>query len=209
MSNVYIFKLKDNTAFKIGKSSNIIKRYKTLKSFYDFDDTVIEIDCGKGSSSYELEQNLHKICKNHHIIQEYQGGTEFFDMNIFEKTLSILIDICDLNYYKITHYSTGGFDLPNKKFSECDLILHKIGKLVRKKRLDYNRTQGELAKHIGVSSRSVIRVEQGVSVASHTLIKVLMSLNLDDNFLAFPESNAINNRIRASKKLLMADMLIN
>lgn len=57
----------------------------------------------------------------------------------------------------------------------------KLGERIKLYRVRYGMTQKELENRSGVSVRSISRLEQGVSVQTESLIRVLCALKLDDN----------------------------
>lgn len=62
-----------------------------------------------------------------------------------------------------------------------DAILQELGKRLEQYRLNRNITQAYLAKEAGVSERTVIRVEQGLSVQMANFVKIINVLGLSDN----------------------------
>ena len=75
-----------------------------------------------------------------------------------------------------------------------NMILLKIGEVIRRQRLDRNISQRELSASAGVSTSSVAAIERGESVSLKTLIpllRVLNSLNMLSEFLKEPEISPI------------------
>ena len=68
------------------------------------------------------------------------------------------------------------------KYLNCQSYLDDIGKRIKQYRVSLNMTQQDLADKSGVSKRSISRIEQGESSQMETFIKILMALDLIDNF---------------------------
>lgn len=91
-----------------------------------------------------------------------------------------------------------------------NMILLKIGKFIRRQRLEQNTSQKELAISAGVSISSVAAIERGESISLKTLIPLLRALNslqLLSEFFKEPDISPIayaellekqNSRKRAS-----------
>jgi len=200
MSNVYLFKLKDNSAFKIGKSNNIIERFSTLSSLYEFDENIIEICCDSEQNAFMLESSLHKICNKHQNLQEFAGGTEFFDMIIYEKIINILVDICDVNDYTINGYDTYIEDLDDIDKGGINITMLRIGNMIKHRRLEVDYTQQQLATRLDCGLNTIKKLENGKSVNFKIVLCVMSFLKIIDDFLTFPECE-YTNRKRATKKL--------
>ena len=75
-----------------------------------------------------------------------------------------------------------------KQQTHPDNLVEHYGKTVAAYRLGLNITQSALAARAGVSPSTVHRIEAGRSVASDSLFRVLVALNLGDHiFHAIPE----------------------
>lgn len=75
-----------------------------------------------------------------------------------------------------------------------NMILKKIGEVIRRQRLQQNISQKELGISAGVSTSSVAAIERGESVSLRTLIpllRTLNSLNMLSEFLKEPEISPI------------------
>lgn len=57
-------------------------------------------------------------------------------------------------------------------------ITAKLGKRLQQHRLQQNKTQAELAKHIGVSTPTISNLENGKNTSLETFIHVIMALGL-------------------------------
>ena len=86
--------------------------------------------------------------------------------------------------------------------------INEIGIRIKQYRINMEMTQQELADKAGISSRSVLRLEQGETVQLENFIRVLSALGIEDNLeLLIPDqtkrpSYYLNNEIkkRARKK---------
>lgn len=75
-----------------------------------------------------------------------------------------------------------------------NMIISKIGEIIKRQRLDRNVSQKELAVSAGVAISSVAALERGESVSLKTLIPLLRALNSLDMlsvFLREPEISPI------------------
>lgn len=75
-----------------------------------------------------------------------------------------------------------------------NMIISKIGEVIKRQRLDRNVSQKELAVSAGVAISSVAALERGESVSLKTLIPLLRALNSLDMlsvFLREPEISPI------------------
>lgn len=61
-----------------------------------------------------------------------------------------------------------------------DAILQRLGQRLARHRLNLNRTQAELALEAGVSRRSIYKIENGLSVDTRILVRILRALDLLD-----------------------------
>lgn len=59
-----------------------------------------------------------------------------------------------------------------------DTVLQSLGQRLARHRLNLNQTQAELALEAGVSRRSIYKIENGLSVDTRILVRVLRALNL-------------------------------
>jgi transcriptional regulator with XRE-family HTH domain len=93
-------------------------------------------------------------------------------------------------------------------------ILREIGKRLKKIRLQYNLTQKELSKEVGLSSSTISLIENGKSSTVESLIRILTRLNrlkeletvfrVGENLemkLKFEKAKLKTERKRASKKI--------
>lgn len=68
-----------------------------------------------------------------------------------------------------------------KEFYSTQKRIEEIGKRLQQIRLNGNITQAELAHDVGISQRTIIRLEEGNSVQLSTLIKIMTALGLTEN----------------------------
>jgi len=61
-------------------------------------------------------------------------------------------------------------------------VLKELGSRVARYRLNSNLTQAAFAKEAGVSQRTLIRVEHGQSTQTSSLIRILRTLRILENF---------------------------
>lgn len=73
--------------------------------------------------------------------------------------------------------------------ASSEQITGELGARLERIRLARNLTQAELAKHAGISKRTIIRLEKGVSATLDTFVRVLMALGLTSSLEALlPEA---------------------
>lgn len=80
----------------------------------------------------------------------------------------------------------------NKEVIFVDELLVWWGQAIRNHRLNRDLTQAMLAKEAGVSLRTLIRMEDGRSVQSNNLIKVVGALGLKENLLQLVPDVAVS-----------------
>ncbi len=61
-------------------------------------------------------------------------------------------------------------------------IMAELGERIKQYRIAKGMTQQDLESKSGVSTRSIVRLEQGNSVQLESLVKILMALDLAENF---------------------------
>ncbi len=59
--------------------------------------------------------------------------------------------------------------------------IKKLGERIKLYRVNYGMTQKDLENRSGVSVRSISRLEQGESVQTESLVRILCALQIDDN----------------------------
>jgi transcriptional regulator with XRE-family HTH domain len=59
-----------------------------------------------------------------------------------------------------------------------EALIRTIGKFIKKKRLEQNKTQEEIATATGMSRSTISLLERGETVTVHTLIQALRTLDL-------------------------------
>jgi len=73
-------------------------------------------------------------------------------------------------------------------------IVQTIGRFVKQKRLQINKTQGQLAKDAGLNPYTVSQIENGNSITLSTLVQLLRALDVLyvlDNFKIMEEISPI------------------
>lgn len=73
-----------------------------------------------------------------------------------------------------------------------DVTLRELGNRIAQYRLNRNMTQDTLANEAGVSTRTIIRIEQGHSTQTANLIRILRSLKLLENLESLIPEPAIS-----------------
>ena len=68
-----------------------------------------------------------------------------------------------------------------EKYINQKSILSELGEKIKQYRIAKGMTQQDLEKKSGVSTRSIVRLEQGNSVQLDSLIKILIALDLSKN----------------------------
>lgn len=68
--------------------------------------------------------------------------------------------------------------------ASSEQVVGDLGARLERIRLARNLTQAELAERAGISKRTVLRLEQGVSATLDTFVRVLLALGLASNLEA-------------------------
>lgn len=181
-SFVYIAPLLNKNAFKIGKSENPISRIVELTRFYEFDfKEVYIIDCENCTDAYKIESLLHIVCNKKRVFFDYDGGTEFFSYEVYEKLLFVANTIVEINKLKISRMppieDIKVFEVV--KSNDVELLLNSLTNKLKHKRLEYNITQKQLAKITGMSIRTIQRMEDSGVITLINFIRILKALDLD------------------------------
>lgn len=71
-------------------------------------------------------------------------------------------------------------------------IVQTIGQFVKQKRLQANKTQGQLAKEAGLNPYTISQLENGVGVTLSTLVQLLRALDVLYILDAFQEKEEIS-----------------
>lgn len=71
-------------------------------------------------------------------------------------------------------------------------IVRVVGAFVKQKRLEQNKTQGQLAKEAGLNTYTISQLENGTSVTLSTLIQLLRALDALDTLDAFQRKQEIS-----------------
>jgi len=67
-------------------------------------------------------------------------------------------------------------------------ILDMVGSRIRVERLNQNLTRAELAERSGVSEATIARCEQGGTVSTENLVRIMRGLNIESRLeAAFPD----------------------
>lgn len=182
-SNVYFLVLGDGTAFKIGKSSDPIKRIAGLQNYYKFDlERSFLYECSCSEESFEIEQILHKIFKNKRISFNYDGGTEFFDIVVFGSVCNIMENIADeRGLLKKRIYINESLECGlNHYNSIVPVMMKKVTDAIRLKRLSLNMSQKELSIISKVSKKTIERIERGDNSTFENILTLLVSVGMED-----------------------------
>lgn len=79
-------------------------------------------------------------------------------------------------------------------------MITELGERAQQYRVGMNLTQAELAKHAGVSQRTIERLEAGSSVQLDKLVRILRALRLSDNLdQLIPEASIRPIQLAGSK----------
>jgi len=73
-----------------------------------------------------------------------------------------------------------------------DAVLKVIGHRIAQYRLNQNKTQADIAREAGISSRTIARLEHGESVQASSLFRILRTLKLIENLDALIPEPAIS-----------------
>jgi hypothetical protein len=194
MSHVYILPLKNRTSFKIGKSDAPMERITRLLNFYDVDvENISVMDCGSNAESYSFESLLHTTFREHQVILENDGGTEFFKYLAYEDTIELCKLICRIRGYTKIPFK---MDKSVKPLSSVQLETNKYSNLVKNTRLGLNVTRKELAKATNVSQKTIERFETTGQATFENVISIFSSLGIR---WCFEPVNT--NRKRANRKI--------
>jgi transcriptional regulator with XRE-family HTH domain len=72
--------------------------------------------------------------------------------------------------------------MKNEPNTSDDAAIALLGERLAKHRLSQNRTQAQLAKEAGVSKRTLVRLESGLSTQLTNLVRILRALDLLKNW---------------------------
>lgn len=198
MSYVYIAPLVNKKAFKIGKADDPTNRLALLTRYYEFDFKEISlINCGNIIDAYRIENLLHAACENKRVIFEYDGGTEFFDYVIYDKLLSIVNNLVEINQFQIEKIAPIS-SIKNVTLvqDDIDCLLNALTRKMKNKRLSYNISQEKLAKITGVSLNTIKNTESTGNVTLVSFVKILKALDLDSILSEFEVETPLRKRCR-------------
>jgi len=197
-SYVYLFPLKDHSAFKIGKSNSPRKRFSHLLKFYELDySNSLMFQCQSENDSFIIESIIHKSFKNNQYLFEFEGGTEFFHYNILPEVKS-LINILS------KQYDISEFTLPTPTSSleidksNIDILSLKLGNAIKRKRLLLNINQSQLSNIVNTTRQTIARLENGNGNASiNTVLSIMDALDMTD-FISelYNDKSELNRRVR-------------
>lgn len=181
-SYVYFLLLEDKTAFKIGMTTNPLKRISYLHNYYKFN--LDESFMIKTDNAYLLENSFHSMYDNSRLSKTGSGGTEFFDYDIFDsvkktvKSMSIDsdIEICDVTIEQI-----------DSDIDDTDIILSGIGSAIKQRRIALKYKQQDLANKCNVSRRTILNLENGRSIAFSCVIKIMCNIGMIDALMEIIE----------------------
>ena len=182
MSFVYIAPLINKTAFKIGKSEDPINRIMSLTRFYDFDFKEISmINCENIARSYKIESLLHSVCESKRIIFEHDGGTDFFSYEIYDKLMSMINILIEINKFQTKRMPPieNIRNIQVIKNDDIEDLLISLSNKIRYKRLEYNISQGQMGKITGVDIKTIRRMEKRCAGTVPNFIRILRVLDLD------------------------------
>ena len=204
MSYVYIAPLRDGSAFKVGKSSDPSNRLLDLSKYYEFDtEGILVINCNTDKESFNMESILHKSCSSMRVHFPFDGGTEFFEYELLDSAMGIAINVCEIN-----NYSTMKFSPEADVQTGCDaeIIIESMSKKIRARRLLMNLTHKDLAEGSKVSTRTIARLEGGLNVSFHSMVKVVVELGISDFFSSFKLEET--SRMRAGRTLHNSQLVL-
>lgn len=187
-SGIYVVPLKDNSAFKVGRSMDIQERISKLSQHYELDlDSVWVIQYDEWKQCSRMEKALHDILTRHRVLFPFNGGTEFFAMEHYTATLemcSLLATTHEAVFETIDVTDSSGTLF---EWNEEHRNIQTIGESVRRKRLELNITQDQLSASTGVSRRTITRLEGGNGSTLESALKILNALGINE-FVPFVES---------------------
>jgi len=197
-SYVYLFPLKNRSAFKIGKSNNPKKRFSTLLKFYDLDyHNTILFKCQSENDAYIIENILHKSFKNNKYIFEYEGGTKFFNYNILPDVKS-MIKLLSNNYTIKLESLPKPSELLDDFIPTNNIMLIKLGNAIKRKRILLHITQSQLSNITNTTRQTIAKLENGKGNASiNTVLTIMDALSMTDfiNEL-YNDNSELNRRVR-------------
>ncbi len=196
---LYIFPLVDKSAFKIGQTRIPMRRITRLFNFYDVDVSSITIvQCNTNFESEKFEALLHSLLGQYRVRLPYEGGTEFFKYAVYKEALEFCQLVCKLNGYLKVQFEK---DASLKPLCSVDIEKNRFAELVRRKRLELNISQLELAKAAKVGARTIERFETSGQATFENVIKIFSVLGIE---CATPKEPTTFGR-RVKRKILVGD----
>lgn len=182
ISGIYIVPLHDGSAFKIGRSADVEKRIAGLTRHYYFDLTELWVlECDGASRQLVLESKMHSVLSDHRVLQEFEGGTEFYEIKYLQSAHRILTEISALDAVEFKKLKTfvSGINEFIFEWNESQRNLLTIGESIKRKRLLMNVTQDRLSMVSGVSKRTIERLEHGEGASLENGLMVLNALGIN------------------------------
>ncbi|MCZ6804968.1 MAG: GIY-YIG nuclease family protein [Proteobacteria bacterium] len=177
MSYVYIAPLADDTAFKVGKAIAPSSRLTQLLRYYEFDTSrILIVNCKTVGNAFELESILHKSCSKKQKLMPYDGGTEFFSFDAYDKAITIVQSVCSINDYQTIPFVRQKREKPA---DEAGLIVDAFSNKIRARHLELNLTQAEVAKLANLSKRTIEHIENHGKSMFYNMVCVLRVLDLE------------------------------
>lgn len=176
-SYVYLFVMNDQSAFKIGKSDNPLRRFNTLKTQYNFNESFNIIECDNSKKAFELEHLLQNTFTKFNCVID--DSREFFEYNIYSS-------VCDL-ISNFTNHSLQYIDINNRKDPLNDIELNKenlilFSELIKTRRKELGYNQQDFAKEIGCARSTLQKIEStssfNESLKLYTKIADLLSITI-------------------------------
>ncbi len=177
MAFIYIAPLRDESAFKVGKTVAPSSRISQLQQYYDFDfRKVVIVNCRTVSNAFALESILHKACQDKHVFMPHDGGTEFFSYDVLGDVLGIAEAVCQINDYETIAFVRERVEDP---IDETQVIVEAFSNKIRARRLELDLSQSEVAEMSGLSRKTIINIESHCRSGFSNVVSVLRVLNLE------------------------------
>ena len=178
---IYIAPLLNKTAFKIGKADSPYKRLSDLSACYEFDYAgVVLIDSGNTAETCKFEHILHTACETCRVAFESDGGTEFFNYEVYDRTIEAARALASIRGCAEVKFIPTEIE---PAVSDSTDIMGRLGRMVRNKRLERNLTMSQLAESCGIIRQTLSRLERGENgVTCGVLFTVLTALGMDTLF---------------------------
>ena len=201
MSYLYILPLKDKTAFKIGVSKSPMKRITQLLNFYNVEKEIITIiRCSGMNEAFQLESFLHSALDASQVLFDYDGGTEFFKYSEYQSIMELCSSLCKFGKYSIVPFE---LDATLKPLAPIKIETNKFATLLKRKRLELNISQTELAKVSNVSKRTVERFEKTGQATFENVLQMFSALGIKDVFVK--DDKPLSRKRVKKRKIFVGD----